>query len=129
LIELRLADAVEMNLDRQFDAIYCVETFFHIPGHLQLLAFQNFHRHLKPGGSLMVQFAIQDRIQIRFLAYALFYHVVYRMASPILRVAGRESFYTNVTRVSRDEVEDIADRSGFELCKVNPNGYCRFQRV
>ena len=121
-------DVVELNLGRTFDCIYCVETFFHIPGHLQLVVFKNFVEHLKPGGRLVVQFAVQDKVTVGHLAYALFYHSVYEVASPILKMMGRESFYTNVTRISQDEIRDIAMRVGLSVLVANRAGFFVFEK-
>ena len=117
------ADFSEFKVDRPFDAIFCVETFFHIPAHLELDAFRSFNRALKPGGVAWVQFAILDELNLKFLAYNFFYRLAYIILRPLLSRAGRKSFCVTVNRNSRAEVEDIARRTGFKICGVEHDHY------
>ncbi len=109
-------DLVEMKGHQNFDGAYCLETFFHIPAHLCLQSMKNVHDSLKPNAFFLVQFAVQDKMTLGFLAYNLFYMSVYTFISPILKILfNRKSFYTHVSRYSTQEIEDICKRSEFKI--------------
>lgn len=116
------ADIANFSIDKRFDALFCVETFFHLPGHLAMNAFTSFNRALKPGGKALVQFAVLNEMTPSFLLKAFFYISAYKILSPLLKRLGRKSFYVVVTRHSEMEIRDLAERTGFTILE-SKQGY------
>lgn len=127
-LEFQQADFAEFDLKRQFDALFCVETFFHLPSHLALLSFGSFHRHLKPGGLMFIQFSVMNEPSLGFLAFSFFYRSVFLLLRPIYPLFGKKAFHVTVTRHTEAEVEDIAKRTGFEVI-WKQDGYYLFRKT
>lgn len=47
-------DMRELKLDRQFDGIIAWDSFFHLNPDEQRSTLQRFHKHLRPGGALLL---------------------------------------------------------------------------
>lgn len=122
------ADFSDFHLEQKFDALVCIETFYHLPAHLAMSSFSCFNRVLKPGAHAMVQFSVQNEPNLRYMLWNLFYFTVYRLAGPILRWMGRRSFIVTVTRNTAAEIVDIGRRTGFEVV-WEKNGFYVFKKV
>lgn len=128
MVDLKIADMTKFELGKIFDGMYCVETFFHVPPHLCLAAFNNFNQHLEIGGHLCVQFDIQNEITPRFLIRNFIYMSAYQILKPIYKWLGKKTFYVTVHRHSESEIADLALLSGFQV-KVIDSNYCTFTKV
>lgn len=109
------ADFAGFAIDATFDGIFCVETFFHLPGHLALLALLSFHRHLKPAGIAWIQFEVLNEMTPLWLSKQLFYMSAFRLLRPIRDLVHKKSFYVTVTRHSEAEIADLARLTGFAV--------------
>jgi 2-polyprenyl-3-methyl-5-hydroxy-6-metoxy-1,4-benzoquinol methylase len=122
------ADFSDFKLDKTFDGLVCIETFYHLPAHLAMSSFTCFNRVLKPGAHAMVQFSVLNEPSLGHMLWNLFYFTVYRLAGPILKMMGRRSFVVTVTRNTSAEIEDIGQRTGFEIV-WEKNGVYIFQKI
>ena len=127
-VQLIQGDIFSFTTPETFDALFCVETFFHLPAHLSLSAFQSFHRALKPKGRALVQFAVLNEMTPTYLFKQLTYMSAYKLLKPIRTALGKQSFYVTVARHSDQEIRDIAERTGFRVLNAD-DGYYLFEKV
>jgi SAM-dependent methyltransferase len=121
-IKLVEGDILDLSaFQGEFDGVFCFESFYHIPAHLSLNALRQFHCCLKNQGIVFIQFAVEDEVSIRFLLQKLFYFSVFKLAKPVLKTFGRESFHVTVTRQSTAEIRDMIALAGFEVIHQDEN--------
>ncbi|NJM10239.1 MAG: methyltransferase domain-containing protein [Bdellovibrionaceae bacterium] len=122
------SDLTAFTTAEKFEALFCVETFFHLPAHLSLTAFTAFNKALKPQGKALVQFAVLNEMTPGFLLKALVYMTGYKILRPVFEMLGKRTFYVTVARHSEQEIHDIAERTGFRLL-CHHNGYFLFEKT
>ncbi len=108
-IKLCLGDATKLNLKEKFDIIFCFDTFYHIPSYLSLKTLENFHKHLKKDGILVLNFA--------FKKYSLFdkLYELYLFLYEVLK----GPYPITVVRYDENEIMDMLSRAGFKLLNKN----------
>jgi len=100
------------NFDKKFDIIFCIETFFHIPKHLSLIALRNFNKGLNRKGYIIIQVSIEKELNPKDILFNFLYSVGHK-----IKKFFRKGFYVNVSRYREDELNDLINRTGFKIIK------------
>jgi len=122
------SDFTSFRVPTKFDGLYCIETFYHVPAHLSLLAFDSFNQSLRDGALAWVQFALLNEYTPGFLLKNLLYFTARNILKAFFNKFGRKAFYVTVARHSESEIQDISDRTGFEIIYHAADIYC-FRKV
>jgi SAM-dependent methyltransferase len=104
-------DMIDLKLPQKYDLIFCLRTFLHVPQHLSLRVMNNFNKHLKKGGYLVIDFHIKGRLTLKKWLWKGVYYLAHKIKT---KFSGKD-FYVTCGEYTTDELADIFDRAGFDL--------------
>jgi 2-polyprenyl-3-methyl-5-hydroxy-6-metoxy-1,4-benzoquinol methylase len=110
-------DIIELkNIKEEFDLIYCIETFEHIPKHLSLVALNRFNKLLSKNGVCLVEFDIESKKTFGRELFRFLYFIGYKLKS-----AFKKTFPVTCYSYTVAEVEDLVQRANFKLVSRTGN--------
>lgn len=110
-IELFEQDMIELNIPKKYDLIFCLDTFLHCPQHLSMVTMNNFNKHLKEKGFLIIDFPIKKRMSLKKGIFDGLYSLAHKIKTRITK----ENFYVTCGEYTHDELKDIFKRTKFKL--------------
>jgi tRNA (uracil-5-)-methyltransferase TRM9 len=116
-VNLAAADLRYLPYDNDsFDFVIAVATYHHLQKELQLSAFQELKRILKPGGSAFI--TVWNRRQPRFWFKGKEVRVPWKIKN--------ETLYRYYYLFTYGELKRLAEESGLTVCKIFPESSYRF---
>lgn len=100
------------NTKGQYDLVFCVGTFGHIPSYLALETLNQFYKKTKNGKYCLVKFWIYNKKSV----YNILYDCVYSLAQKI-KGKFKKTFFVNCSSYTHEEIHDMIKRSGFTFIK------------
>jgi SAM-dependent methyltransferase len=111
------------NVKGKFDLIFCWGTFGHIPAYLTLEALSSFNKKLKKKGYCLIDFWVEEEIDFK----KVIIYFLYSLGHLIKRIF-KKTFPVNCSKYSLEEIEDMANRTGFKIIKKIKGRYL-FQKI
>ncbi len=116
-VKLVKDDIIELSsLKGDYDLVYCIETFEHLPKHLSLTALKRFNKLLSKKGICLVEFDIESQKTIRRELFKFIYFLGYKFKSSF-----KKTFPVTCYSYTLSEVEDLLERAGFKLISRTGN--------
>ena len=98
------------KVSKQFDLVFCVGTFGHIPKYLALNVLETFYKKTKKGGVCLIDFWIEE--ERTFLS--TFKEFIY-WTGHLIKKCFSKTFYVNVSRYNDGEIKDMASKTNFKI--------------
>jgi 2-polyprenyl-3-methyl-5-hydroxy-6-metoxy-1,4-benzoquinol methylase len=111
-IKLKHGDMINLNENKKYNLVFCIETFFHIPAHLGCLVLKNFNKALSKGDYALIGFFIKKEKTLFQVLFELIYLIIHK-----IKKIFKKGFYVTVTSYTEDELKDMLSRTGFKLEK------------
>jgi 2-polyprenyl-3-methyl-5-hydroxy-6-metoxy-1,4-benzoquinol methylase len=110
------------NLKEKYDFIFCFETFFHIPSYLSGITLMKFYNLLERNGKLFIHFNIPQKRK------KIIKNTIYWLGHYVKQLFGK-GFKVNVTKFTEEEVEEIIEKSNFEIENKFLNGVYLLKKI
>ena len=104
-------DVTELNIPKKYSLIFCHGTFLHVPPSFAIIVMNNFQKHLKKGGYLIIDFPIKKEMTIRRKLFELIYYLGHRIKT---KITGK-NFYVTCAEYTHEELKEICRRTNFKL--------------
>jgi len=118
-IKLIQDDLTELNkINQDFDLVFCIQTFGHIPSYLALETLSKFNSKLKKNGLCYISFWLESEKTTKQLVKGLAYQLAHKIRKKFVK-----SYSVNCSTYTHEEIKDIAKRTGFKVLKNNAGEY------
>ncbi len=104
--------------NNEFDMVFCIETFGHIPSYLSLEVLKNFNKKLKKGAYCLIEFWIEEEKGFKKLLKDFLYWSLHNIKKKF-----KKTFHVNCSFYTHEEILDMVERTGFKFIKKEKKLY------
>ena len=123
-IKLLKEDVISLNsLKGNFDFIYCIEIFEHIPKHLSLVSLIRIKNLLGKDGFFLLEFSVECGKTLKSELFKLFYFLGHRIKSLF-----KKTFPVTCYSYTIDEINDLTRRVGLKIIE-RQKGLFLFKKI